>query len=182
MVLVPMTLAGRLMSTRLRRAAVALKGGNGVGEAVRAQFRGIVDQDGHAGFDAGFNEERIDVEAGFADLAQRGFDGRHDRGDDDVRDLAGLDAIHLEKVDEEHAVLVGGLLVMGGDTPVGDEGGLFGGFRRLRCGRDARVVLVEAVEAELGVGVAYIESQQHGVLSLYPLRRLRRRADRRFAR
>jgi len=107
-------------------AAVALVGGDGVGEAIGAQFRGIVDQDGHAGFDAGFNEERIDVEAGFADLAQRGFDGRHDRGDDDVRDLAGLDAIHLEKVDEEHAVLVGGLLVMGGDTPVGDEGGLLG--------------------------------------------------------
>ena len=39
---------------------------------------------------------------------------------------------------------------------------------------------VEAVKAELGVGVAYIESQQHSVLSLYLSVRVLRRGGRRF--
>ena len=86
-----------------------------------------------------------------------------------MRHLAGLDPIHLEEVDEQNAVFVGGLLVVRGHAPVGDEGRLLGG-----------VLAIEAVEAELGVGVAYIESQQHSVLSLYLSVRVLRRGGRRF--
>ena len=94
----------------------------------------------------GSTNMRLDVEVGFADLAQRGVDGRHDGGDDDVRDLAGRHAVHLEEIDEEDAVLVDGLRAMRGDAPVRGEFGLFA---------------VELVEAERRIGVADIESEQH---------------------
>jgi hypothetical protein len=58
------------------------------------------------------------VKVDFADLAQRSLDWRHYRGDNDVRNLAGGQAVHLEEVDEEYAVLVHGLCAMGGDAPV----------------------------------------------------------------
>jgi len=78
-----------------------------------AKLGGIVDQDGHAGLDTGLHEERVNVEVGFAHLAQRGFDGRHHRGDDDVLYLGGVDALHVEEIDEERAVLVYGLGAVG---------------------------------------------------------------------
>jgi hypothetical protein len=131
------------------RAAIFLECGNGVTQPVRTELGGIVDQDGHACLDAGFDEHRLDVEVGFAHEAQRGVNGRDDRGDDDVLDLGGVDAFHVEEIDEERAVLVHGLRAMGGEAPVG---GQLGG------------IAVEPVEAELGVGVADIEGEQHGLL------------------
>ena len=102
-----------------------------------------------------------------ADLAERGLDRGDDRRDDDVGDLAGGEAVHLKEVDEEDAVLVGGLVVVGGDAPVGGELG---------------PGIIELVEAENRVGVADVECEQHGVLSLYLPGRLRRRGDRRCGR
>ena len=94
----------------------------------------------------GSTKQRLNVEVGFADLAQSGVDGRNNGGDDDVRDLAGRQAVHLEKVDEEDAVLVDGLRAVRGDAPVRGELGLFA---------------VEVVEAQRRIGVADIESEQH---------------------
>ena len=128
------------------RAAVFLICGDAVGNAIGAKLGGVVDQQLHAGLDAGLDEERLDVEVGFADLAQRGVDGRNDGGDDDVGDLARRHAVHLEKIDEEDAVLVDGLRAMRGDAPVRGELGLGA---------------IELVEAEGRVGVADIESEQH---------------------
>ncbi len=144
------------------RAAVALEGGDGIDEAISAQFGGIVDEDGHAGLDAGFDEEGLDAEVLFADLAQCAFDGRDDAGDDDVADLIGVHAVHLEKIDEEDAVLVGGLVVMGGDAPVGGEFGLGDGGRLWLAGSSGELGFGQAVEAEYGVGVADVEREQHG--------------------
>ncbi len=127
-------------------AAVALEGGDAVGDAIGAKLGGIVDEHLHAGLDAWLDEHRLDVEVGFAHLAQRGVDGRHHRSDDDVRDLAGRHAVHLKEVHEEDAVLVDGLRAMRGDAPVRGELGLFA---------------IELVEAESRVGVADIESEQH---------------------
>ena len=50
-------------------AAVALNGGNAVADAVGAELGGVVDEGGHAGLDAGLDEERVEIEVGFADLA-----------------------------------------------------------------------------------------------------------------
>ena len=52
-------------------AAVALECGDGVDEAVRAQFRRIIDKHRHSGFDARLNKQRLNVKVVLADLAQR---------------------------------------------------------------------------------------------------------------
>ena len=101
--------------------AVALKGGDAFDEAIGAEFRGIVNQYGHAGLDAGLDEHGLDAEVVFADLAKDGFDRRHDGRDDDVRYLVRRFAVHLKEIDEEHAVLIDSLVAMGGDAPVSYE-------------------------------------------------------------
>src|ERR1700678_1711841 len=53
-----------------RRAPVFLEGGDGVAQPVCPQLSGVVDQNRHAGLDAWLDEQRIDVEVDFADLAQ----------------------------------------------------------------------------------------------------------------
>jgi len=84
----------------------------------------------------------------------------------DVLHLGGIDALHVKEAEEQHAVLVHGLRAVGGETPVGRQSWRFG---------------VEAIEAELGIGVADIEREKHGVLSLYLSYRVRQREGRRFA-
>jgi len=92
----------------------------------------------------GSTKKRLDVEVGLAHLAKRGVDGRDDRRDDDVLDLRGVDALHVEEIDEQRAVLVHGLCVVGGESPVGGQ--------RLR---------VETEETELGIGIADVECEKH---------------------
>ena len=107
---------------------------------------GIVHQHRHAGLDARLDKQRLDVKVDLADLAQRGLDRRHHRGDDDVRHLARRQAVHLKEIDEEHAVLVHGLGAVRGDAPVRGQFGLFA---------------VEPIEAEHRIRIADIESKQH---------------------
>ena len=139
-VLVPMILAGFLISTRVRRAARAksasaemprpgsdgaaeelalcgddveggggahvdddggaaeqIEGGDAVDDAVGADFAGVVGEDGKAGLDAGLDEERADVEEGFADAAEGGVERRDDGGDGDAGDDVGREAAHGEE-------------------------------------------------------------------------------------
>ena len=81
-----------------------------------------------------------------------------------MADLVGVHAVHLEKIDEEDAVFVGGLVVVRGDAPVGGEFRLGDGGRLWFPGsRGGELGLGKAVEAEDGVGVADIEREQHGL-------------------
>ena len=56
--------------------------------------------------------------------------------------LAGGEAVHLEKIDEEHAVLVRGLVAMGGNAPVRSQLGL---------------LAIELVEAQHRIRISYID-------------------------
>jgi hypothetical protein len=60
-----------------------------------------------------------------------------------VRHLAGSHAVHLEEIDEEHAILVHGLGAVGGDAPVRGQFGLF---------------TFQPVEAQHRIRIADIES------------------------
>ena len=98
--------------------------------------------------DAGLDEERLDVEVELGDAAQDGIERRDDGGDGDAGDGGHIQRAQGEEVVEEHAELVDGYVAVGGDAPVGEQGG-GGGRRGLRVG--------EAIEAEDRVGVADVD-------------------------
>ena len=56
--------------------------------------------------------------------------------------LARLQTVHLEEIDEEHAVLVGGLRAVSGDAPVRGQ---------------LRLLTVEPVEAQHRIRIAHID-------------------------
>ena len=62
-------------------------GGDAVDDAVGTDLGGIVGEDGQAGADAGFDEQRLDAAIEFGGAAQSGVERRDDRGDDDAGDL-----------------------------------------------------------------------------------------------
>ena len=64
-----------------------LVGGDAVDDAVGADLGRIVGEDGQAGADAGFDEERLDAAIEFGGAAQGGVERGDDRGDDDAGDL-----------------------------------------------------------------------------------------------
>src|ERR1019366_6236366 len=90
--------------------------GDAVDDAVGSDFGGIVDEDGHAGADAGFDEERLDVEVEFDGVAQGGIERRDDGGDGDAGDLGDVDGAEREEVAEEDADLADGGAAVGGDA------------------------------------------------------------------
>jgi hypothetical protein len=134
-----------------------LEGGDSVHQPVRAQIRGGILQDRHSGLDARLNKERLQVEVLLADLAECGVDGRHHRGNNDVRHLAGIEAVHLEEIDEEHAVFVGGLGAMGGDSPVRRQLRLLDIRAGRPCRRGPRFFRFQPVEAQHRIRIAHID-------------------------
>jgi hypothetical protein len=66
-----------------------------------------------------------------------------------VRDLAGIEPLHLEEIDEERTVFVDGLGAVGGETPVGGQGWFVASW----------IAVFEPKKGELGIGVADIESK-----------------------
>ena len=122
-------------------SAVLVEGGDAVDDAVGADFGGIVGEDGEAGFDAGLDEEGLDLEENLADAAESRVEGRDDRGDGDAVDVIEGVTGGEEEAAEGDADLVEGLVAGCGDAPVGDE------FR----GR------AEAVETEDRVSVACVD-------------------------
>ena len=55
-------------------ATVAREGRDAIDQAVSAQLGRIIDQDGHAGLDAGFHKHGLQVEVALAYLAQSGLE------------------------------------------------------------------------------------------------------------
>src|SRR6185312_2499330 len=98
-------------------------GGDAVDDAVGADFRGVVDEDGDAGADAGFDEERLDAAVGLKRAAGRGVEGRDDGGDDDAGDVGEREGAKGEEVAEDDTDLVDSDGAGSGDTPVGEEFG-----------------------------------------------------------
>jgi hypothetical protein len=123
-----------------------IKGCDAVDDAVGACLTGIVGEYGKAGLHAGLDEERTDVEEGFAEAADGGIERRDDRGDGDAGDDFRREPTHAEQGLEENAELVGGLFVGGGNAPVSHHVRGFGAV----CGRE---------ETKYRVGVADIECQ-----------------------
>ena len=124
------------------------KCGDAVDDAVGADLGGVIGEDGQAGAGAGLDEDGLDVEVEIDGAAQGGVEWRHYGGDDYAGDRGHVDIAQREELTHEHAELVDGDLAAGGDAPVGEQlgGGLGRGFG-----------VREAVEAEDGVGVAYID-------------------------
>jgi len=125
-----------------------LQRGDAVDDAVGAHLGGIVGEDGQAGADAGLDEQRLDVAVELGGAAQGGVERRHDRGDGNAGDLGDVQRAQGEEVAEDDAKLVDGGVAVGGDAPVGEQGG-------------GRAGSGEAVEAEDRVGVADVDGEEH---------------------
>ena len=111
-------LGGRAKIHHDARPAIALVGGDAIGQPVRAKFGRVVDQHRHPRLDARLHKHRLQMKVCLAHLAQRGLHRRHHRRDNDVRYLARRQPVHLEQIDKEHAVLVHGLRAVSGHAPV----------------------------------------------------------------
>ena len=105
-------------------ASIFVERADAVRNAIGADFGGIVGEDGEAGFDAGFDEERLQAEVAAAELAEDPIDGRDDGGDDNAADGSAFDAFALKKAADEDAVFIGGLTLTRADAPGGAEGAM----------------------------------------------------------
>ncbi len=143
-------------------ASVFIEGGDGVDDAVGADFGGIVIVDGHAGLDAGLDEQWFRVEVALADLAQHGVERGHYRRDHDAVNAGGFKAGHGKKIAEEDAVFVNGAALPRSDAPVG--------YEALVARRDGGAAIgmefgYAGKNSEDGVSVADIENEEHvGIL------------------
>ena len=106
--------------------AEEVEGGYAVDDTIRTDFGGIVGEDGQAGLHTGLDEERAKVEEGFRSDACAGWQSSvcgttEEEMATPVTIFECLQAAHGEEGLEEHAKLIGGLLVRGCDAPVGDH-------------------------------------------------------------
>ncbi len=128
-------------------ASVFFECADAVSDTVGSGFAGMVDADGHPGFDSGLDKERLLVEVSFAELAQNPVDGGDDGGDDDSADVWGLNALALKKIADKDSVFVGGLALTRADAP---------------C--DAQLAgapVVNGVNRDDGVRIVYVEGKKH---------------------
>ena len=73
-----------------------------------------------------------------------------------MRDLAWLQTVHLEEINEKHAVLIGSLRSMRGDAPVRDQLRLFATSADMTGRRGPRFA-VKTVEAKNRICIADID-------------------------
>ena len=126
--------------------SVLFKSRNRVHDAVRTHFGRIVVEHRHAGLYARLDEQRFAIEIALANLAQNGIQRRDDGRNHDTANAGNLDRVHGEQVAKKDSVLVDGLGLDGGDTPVRYQPLIAGGVK----------------DSENRVGVSDIENEKHG--------------------
>src|SRR5205823_2461053 len=104
-----------------RRTAVATVRGERVRDAIRADLRGIVDSQAHAGLDAGADDERGPVEITLREPRERGREGRDDRPEHERVDLVEREIFATEQRVDHHRKLVFGLILPGRGPPCRNE-------------------------------------------------------------
>jgi hypothetical protein len=125
------------------RPAVAVVGGQGVGDAVGPDLLGVLIENADAGPDARADNQRLQAEVGPAEIGESGGKGRHHAADDHRPDRRQPQAVVGQDLVDQHGVLVGHALRGGGRPP----------------GAHQPVLLIGA---EDDVGVADVDGQQHG--------------------
>src|ERR1700730_1988012 len=103
------------------RAAVFLKCGDAVHDAVGSDFHRIIDEDGHAGFYARFDEQRALVQVQAGHFSQRPVHRRYNGTDYHPGDLFLVQPGKGKKVAGQHAILVHSLRAGSGQAPVGNQ-------------------------------------------------------------
>ena len=91
---------------------------HGVDDAVGTELLGVVVLDDEAGLDAGADDDRLGMKILLAEVLQRVQDGRHHRCDDDVVDVLRGQSRVCEQLVDDHAVFVGGFVLIRLHTPV----------------------------------------------------------------
>ena len=142
-----------------RRPAEALADRDGVGEPVGADLARVVVAQRHPGLQARADGEHRVAEVALAHREPLRLERRHRRGDDRRADVGEPDAAQLEQVAHRRAELVGGRLGHGREAPVLDEPAV-------------------AKRAEVRLGVADVDGEQHGATLSPPRQRQRRPAAR----
>ena len=120
----------------------AVVGGDRVDQAVGAELARVVDADGHAGLQAGPDEDRVVAEVAVAHALVLGLELGDDGRDDRRVEVVEGQAAQLEQVRERGPELVGGRRGHGGKAPVLDEG-------------------LAAEGAEVRLGVADVDDEEH---------------------
>jgi len=119
-------------------------GGDRVDQAVGAQLARVVDADGHAGPQAGPDEDRVVAEVAVAHALVLGLELRDDGGDDRRVEVVEGQAAQVEQVREGGPELVRGRRAHGGKAPVLDE-------------------VLAAEGAEMRLGIADVDDEEHRV-------------------
>src|SRR6185437_9337188 len=117
--------------------------GNRVDEPVGADLAGIVVADRHAGLQARTDDEHLVPEIALGHGSPFGLQVGHGGGDDRAGEVREGDAAQLQEVAERGPKLVGGGLAHGGKAPVLDQ-------------------VIAAEGAEVGLGVADVDDEEHG--------------------
>ena len=132
-------------STTTQARPNAVVGRDGVDEPVGADLVRIVDPDRHPGPDRGPDDEHLVTEVAARHRRPLLGELRHRRGDDRAVDVGEPHSPQAEQVRQRGAELVPGRLAHGGKPPVlGDD------------------VLAVAVDAEVRLGVADVDDEEHG--------------------
>src|SRR6185437_12062231 len=128
--------------------AVFLECRYAIHNAISANFRRVLIEHRHAGFDSRLDEQRLLMEVALADASQGGIQRRNHGRDYDPMNLFRFEPLHRKEVAEEHAIFVYGLGAKGRDPPVRDQLVVTSAGRFRENSQDC-------------VGIADIEDQEH---------------------
>ena len=99
-------------------AAVLLKGGHAISDAVSAHFLRVIVMDRHSGARPWGQEERLQVKVFPGHFLEHRVERRHHAGDHDAIDLVRLDAVQREEVTGQDAVFISSLRLVSLQPPL----------------------------------------------------------------
>ncbi len=108
--------AGRAQIKDDERGLVFRQSGDRVDHQVGTQLFGIIDQDVQTSWNAGADDQRLDLAADLQRTLEDVGQLRHDRGNDAAGDLVTVDAVHEHDIAEEDGIFMLGLLMVRGYT------------------------------------------------------------------
>ncbi len=125
-----------------------MKRRNPVYDAIRAHFQRIVHQNRHSGFHAGFYKHGFLPEINFRQFRQRPVHRWDYRADDYSGDFLRIELLQSKKIARQYAIFIHRLHARSRKPPVRDQ-------------------FFTAEDSEDGVGIAYINRQQHEFILVY---------------